>query len=93
MALPFRRAMDDVPFISNKERDKLLQQKKEHLAAVNTLLDGLEESPFKQELLTKRDQVFAKFPTDPMNLTIWTVAYYEDWLREYHKVPPAYHIT
>jgi hypothetical protein len=94
MALPFRRPiMDDTPIIAPKEREKLLKQKEERLAEMNLLLDGIEDSPFKTELQTRRDHVFAKFPTDPANLTIWIVAYYEDWLREYRKVPESYFIN
>ncbi len=93
MALKHRReTREDIPFVSNKQRDLLLQRKAEYLALVNQHLEQLEDSPFKVELVTLRDRFFAKFPAFPVDLSSWVVAYYEDWLREFEKVPVVYHL-
>lgn len=86
----YREISDKITNLSAKERERLQQEKERYLTEINRRLDQLEDSPFKIDLAALRNQYFLKFPTDPTNLTIWTVAYYEDWLREFAKVPPDY---
>jgi hypothetical protein len=76
--------------ISPKQREALAARKSEYLDIMNERLNGLPDSPYKQDLMRLRDHCFTKFPVFPVDLSIWKVAYYEDWVREFDKVPVAF---
>lgn len=82
MALGYRRTTEE-EIVSPKQRETLAKRKEELIAEINTRLDQMPESEIKQELIRKRDHCISKFPKSPVDLSIWVVAYYEDWLRDY----------
>ena len=73
--------------VSPKQREALEKRKAEYLNQINEHLNGLSDSPYKQDLMRKRDHCFSKFPVFPVDLNVWVVAYFEDWLREFNNVP------
>jgi hypothetical protein len=93
MALASRRlgslySQQDV--VSPKQREALEKRKTEYLGEMNDRLNSLSDSPYKQELMQKRDHCFIKFPVFPADLNIWVMAYFEDWLRDYDRVPLSF---
>jgi hypothetical protein len=49
-------------------------------------LAQMADSHEKLELISKRDHAVAKFPVFPVDLSIWMIAYFEDWMRDYRRV-------
>jgi hypothetical protein len=76
--------------VSPKQREALDKRKAEYLSHINEMLNGLADSPYKQDLMQRRDHCFTKFPIFPVDLSIWVIAYFEDWLREFDRVPPSF---
>jgi hypothetical protein len=64
----------------------LAKRKATFLTDMNDRLNQMPDSEDKQDLIKKRDHCMAKFPIFPTDLSIWTVAYFEDWFREYARV-------
>jgi len=71
--------------ITSKQREALAKRKAELLGEINERLDQLPDSHEKQDLIKKRDHCVAKFPISPVDLSIWIVAYWEDWMRDYSR--------
>lgn len=71
--------------VNPRQREALERQKAEYLTIINEHLNQMSDTETKQDLMRKRDHCFSKFPVFPADLSIWVVAYYEDWLREYRR--------
>ena len=69
--------------VSPKQREMLANRKAELIAEMNERLDRMADSPAKHDLIMKRDHCIAKFPVSPVDLSIWIIAYFEDWMRAY----------
>ena len=81
----FRQVYKEEELITPKQREALAQRKIDLIAEINQRLDQMPESEVKQDLIRKRDHCIAKFPKSPVDLSIWIIAYHEDWLREYNR--------
>lgn len=86
--MPFvtRRTREPEEFVSATQREALAKRKAELIAEINDRLNQMSDSDEKQELIKKRDHCIAKFPVFPVDLSIWQVAYWEDWMRDYNRV-------
>ena len=83
MAFAVRK--EEADYVTPKERERLDAQQRECAAEMTRRLDALPEYA-KPDFLKMRDHCLSKFPKIPRDLSVWQVAYYEDWLREYNKV-------
>lgn len=75
--------------VSPKQREMLAKRKEELISEINGRLDQMPDSEIKQELIRKRDHCISKFPKFPVDLSIWTVAYFDDWMRDFHRAMEA----
>lgn len=75
--------------VTPKEREELAKKKIEYTSFFNDHLNRMPDSWYKQELMEKRDHCLKKFPVFPRDLSIWVVAYYEDWLKQLGQVPDS----
>ena len=82
--LPRRRASQE-EYVSPKQREQLAKRRDDLLAEMNERLDQMPDSHEKQELIKKRDHCMAKFPVFPVDLSVWIIAYHEDWMRDYQR--------
>lgn len=85
MAFRPQRRVTEEEIITPKQREALAKRKDELMGEINALLDQMPDSEVKIALTAKRDHCLAKFPVFPADLTIWIIAYHEDWLREYNR--------
>jgi hypothetical protein len=83
MAFSPRRVSQPEEFVSPKQREALALRKDELIKEMNDRLDTLPDSLEKQELVRKRDHALSKFPVFPLDLSIWMIAYYEEWIKAY----------
>jgi hypothetical protein len=72
--------------VSPKQREALANRKAVLLAEMNERLDQLPDSYEKEQLILKRNHCESKFPVFPADLTVWTIAYYEDFMRECDRI-------
>jgi len=90
MALVYRyRPTAQEEMVSPKQREMLAKRKEELISEINGRLDQMPDSEIKQELIRKRDHCISKFPKFPVDLSIWTVAYFDDWMRDFHRAMEA----
>lgn len=81
------RVFREEEVVTPKQREALESRRVALIGAINERLDRMpDDMPEKQELIAKRDHCIAKFPKFPTDLSIWTIAYYEDWMRAYDSV-------
>lgn len=85
MAFTPRRSSQPEEFVSPKQREALAARKADLIAEMNDRLDQMPDSYEKQQLIEKRDHCIAKFPIFPVDLSVWIIAYHEDWMREYDR--------
>ena len=71
--------------VTSHQREALTKRKDELIAEMNERLDQMPDSHDKQELIKKRDHCIARFPIFPTDLSIWIIAYHEDWFRDYNR--------
>jgi len=83
--MSFARRQTQEEIVSPKQREALAKRKVELIAEIDNRLDQMPDSDEKVELIKKRDHCIAKFPVYPVDLSIWIIAYFEDWLREYER--------
>lgn len=84
--MAFRPHFNQEEIVSPKQRDALAKRKTALVAEMNDRLNQMPDSEEKQELIKKRDHCITKFPVFPADLSIWVIAYHEDWLREYARM-------
>jgi hypothetical protein len=82
----YRRQNNPDDMVSPKQREELEKKKVHYATEFNSRLDSMPDSHDKQRLLALRDHYLSKFPIFPVDLSVWLVAYYEDWLKEYNAV-------
>ena len=81
---PRRVAQEEI--VGPKERETLAKRKAELTTEMDDRLAQMADSYEKQELIRKRDHALTKFPVFPVDLSIWIIAYFEDWVRDYDRV-------
>lgn len=89
MAFRPQRRVTEEEIITPKQREALAKRKEELMGEINKLLDQMPESEAKAELTAKRDHCLAKFPVFPVDLSIWIIAYQEDWFRDHNRAIAA----
>jgi hypothetical protein len=73
--------------VTPKQREQLDKQKKEFFTEIDVKLASIPEDSYdRPDLQRMRDNAFRRFPTFPVDLTIWKIAYYEDFLKAYQRV-------
>jgi hypothetical protein len=81
------RVFREEEVVTPQQRDVLESRRVALLAEMNKKLDSMPDDMLdKQELIAKRDHCMSKFPKFPTDLSIWIIAYHEDWLRAYDSV-------
>lgn len=83
--MAFTPRVQQEEMVSPGQREMLAKRKDELIAEINELLDGMPDSYVKEELIERRDHCMAKFPVFPVDLSIWIIAYHEDWMRAYRR--------
>jgi hypothetical protein len=86
MPLVRSNALRQQEMVSPKQRDELNKRRAEYAKEFNDLLSALPENYEKINLIQKRDHCLSKFPIFPLDLSIWVIAYYEDWMRDYRRL-------
>jgi hypothetical protein len=82
----FRNPFREEEIATPKQREELAKRKDELIGEMNARLDQLPNSHEKDELIRKRDHCIAKFPKLPADLSVWMVAYFEDFMRDYQRI-------
>jgi hypothetical protein len=68
-------------FVSVKQQEALARQKQECAAAMVAKLQAI-PTELQDDLIRSREHALLKFPRFPRDVSVWRIAYYEDWMRK-----------
>jgi energy-converting hydrogenase A subunit M len=77
-----RNYLREQDLVSPKQRETLEIKRAEFIDLFEQRLALISVPEIREELMRKRDHCMSKWPITPANLSIWIVAYWEDWMRE-----------